>query len=445
MGFSLADVGLAAQGYDQAEMRRQAVNGAREDHDWQMQQRRQLADQQHRELAYQQELRDTMSQYLAGGAQGVPGSPQTTVQVAPPVANDDNGTAMPTVPKVTAAKPADDNMPGLYKAMASVQAKYGKAGEFEDTRKRLKKFQDEGVLDFISKAKQGAPDDELLDSFNKSGAVKLADLKRVGDGSYVGTTADGKPVGLDVKAMTESLLSPKDLLAHQDKTELAGERLKAVQTRTDAQKSIQDAKDRAQADVRDARAEALRSRAGYDDARADGTVSTGRGAGRTAGNWNQYDAQVRQLATVHLTAPDPDTGKPALDRKNLVSLTSMASQLARQHPEISPAEAVSAAVDKIDELKSVQEGAMGQAEEEAKTLKFDSPRKRDAWVAGRAKGLTGMRNAPATPASAIAPKTSSGDESAGTFKNADDVKAAYQAGKLTREQAKAALQQYGFK
>lgn len=412
MGFNLADIGLMGSGVNEVldldRVRRQAA----EDRAALLEERKRkeeeavaAQEEARRQRAYLEEARATMGQHLAGGALGIPAQAAVAGQVLDP--RQQEGGDVPIAPQ--AAKPAQDNTLGMYESLQKVAAKHGRLDQFEAMKKRFDTAKEEGVVDFIRKARQGASEPDLMDAFNQTGKVKLAGLRKMNDDEYAGVTADGKPVRLNLTSMTESLLGPKDMLTHQDRSERTAATLESKRLTLEQQDRANAARAgerEANIALKAAQADAARARAGKDDRAPAGN-------GRTAGNWNQYDSQLRQLATVHLTSTDPDTGKPVLDRKNLVMLTSMAGTLARQDPNLSPAEALQAGLDKLDEIRNIQDASLSQAEEEAKG--YSNQGDRAKYVKDRTAKLVKMRTtlatekagataAPAAPAAAAAAK-----------------------------------------
>lgn len=392
MGISLSDIGLMGSGYNEvmdADLRRR--QGA-EDRTYQIEerarkQREAIAAEQdaERRRAYESELRAELPRYLSGD-QAIPA--RTAVQAQP--ADDGRLYENGSVPRAAQpAAPAQPNEEGMYRRFQEIAAQHGRLDHYEAMKDRLKKFQDEGVIDFIKKARQGASDEDLVQTFNKNGKVKLAGLRKVNDDDYQGVTQDGKEVSLNLHRMTESLLGAKDLIAHVDKA--ADRERKAKEAEEKAKIAQQRASD--QGTLTAANIGLREAQAALVTARAEGR--TGGGADpsqRRAGNWNAFDKQVKDLATTHLTSPDPDTGKPTLDRKNLVALTSMASAIARRNPELSPAESLEQASNKIAEIQAIQEGSTQQAETESRKLPFDGERQRASWVKSRSTNLAKMRS-----------------------------------------------------
>lgn len=397
MGFSLADFGLVGAGYSDVMSSRARSARDAEDRAYQVEQRKR-ADQEYarkmeeaaRQRAYDEELRAETAKYLAGGEKATPAQPAVQGQALDPYEVDQGAVARAAQP----AQPAQVNEEGLYKALEAVQRKHGKMDEAEKTRKNLKAFQDEGVIEFIKKARQGATDDDLVTAFNKAGNIKLSGLTKVDDDNYAGVTQDGKDVHFNLPRMTESLLGAKDLVAHMDKTAERERRASEAEGRAKLQQeklAVSQQLASSQTGLREAQAELARARAG---------AAGGAPRGRTSGNWNQFDTQVKQLATAHLTSQDPDTGKPVVDRKNLLKLTSMAQALARRNPNLSPAEALEQAAERMDVVRAIQDRARDQAENEASALFAKGQGKqRDAWVESRAKNLAKMR----TPAEGDSP------------------------------------------
>lgn len=351
-------------------------------------------DEARRQRAYQSELRATIPTFLSGGTNAIPAQPAVAGQQLDPRQQEGGDVPVTAQP----AKPARDNEEGMLKAWEQIAIKHAQLPQYEAAKTRVKALADEGVVDFIRKARQGASESDLVDAFNKSGKIKITGLRKIDDNDYQAVTADGQPVSLNLERMTESMLGAKDLLAHLDKSEktaavLRGQEDKIAGKEREAALS---------AGLRDAKEELARSQARRADAQASG-VGAGDPSARRAGNWNQFDAQVKSLATTHLTQMDDTTGKPALDRKNLVRLTSMASAMGRTNPDLSPAEALDKAIEKFDEVRRIQEGAADQAEQESGGLKFDNEKQRQQWVRGRADRLTKMRNSITEPDTASAP------------------------------------------
>lgn len=406
MGFSLANFGLMADGANAVLNERTARMNAEEDRQYQLARRRReeeeaiaKQEEERRTRAYAEELRATLPKYLAGGERGIAAKPAIEGQTFD--ARQAEGGDVPIAAQP--AKPATDNTEGLYEALKGIAAKHGRLDHYEAMKDRVKKASEEGVIDFIKKARQGAPESELIETFNKSGKVKISGLRKMGDDEYAGVTPDGERVRLNLTSLTESLLAPKDLLAHQDRGDKTAAALEAKRLQLEGR----DRENAARAGEREARAraaevtaEAARIRAEAAKARADGA---GAPKPRGAGNWNQFDSQVKALAREQLTSRDPDSGKAVIDHKNVASLTSMASAIARRDPDLSPGEAISAAMEKLDEIRGVQDKSQDQAEQETAGLTFGSPKDREKWIANRAKNLVRARTAPAEASTAPAP------------------------------------------
>lgn len=388
-----SDVGLVGSGVQDVLTRAEAARNAEADRAWLTQERARKSeseqaalDDARRQRAFADEVRSIIPQYLAGGDNAIQAQPATPGVQLDPRQQEGGDLSTPAQP----AQPAQDNISGLYQAIQEAALRNGRLSDYEAMKKRLDAYKSEGVLDFIAKARQGAPESTLLDTFNQSGKVKLAALQKVDDGQYVGQTTDGQKVDLNLDRMTESLLGPKDYLAHSDRTDRTAATLDARKMAIDASEARNQGLD-ALRNANTALAEARLAK-----------LTSGDGAGsRTQGNWNVFDSQVRAHARDYVTELDPDTGKYVTDRKAALKLASMASALARKDPTLSAAEAVEAASQKLDSMRSVQQGAQSQAETEAATLSFSTPAKQKAWVDGRAAALTRMRES--APAGAAAP------------------------------------------
>lgn len=414
MGFSLSNFGLVSEGmnrsFDQRAAREDAERRRKQQEDdraYELERRKRTEEDEARTRAYAEELRQTLPKYLSGGEQAKPAQAAVPGEVLDPFAVDGGEVAR----TAQAAKPSGDNTEGLYEALKGVAAKYGRLDHYEAMKDRIKKAADEGVLDFIKKARTGTTEPELLESFNKSGKVKLKGLRRAGEDEFMAVTEDGQPVRLNLTSMTESLLAPKDLLTHLDKG-------------AERERKAADAERRAsyQGQVLDSKRQALEARSGLvaaqeELARARAEAARNPNAKpRGAGNWNSFDSQVKSLAREQLTGIDPETGKKTVDHKNVALLTSMASALARSDPEAypSPGEAITAAAEKLDEIRAAQDGAQSQAEDESSGLKFNDEKKRQAWIKSRAERLAKMRlpgkaakSAPAKPAAPAPTKAAS--------------------------------------
>lgn len=416
MGFNLADFGLVSSGWNASADAERARQIAEEDRLAQLELRRQKQAQAaaaqaefERQQAFQTEARQIVPKFLSGGDQAIPAQPASTTEIPQPAISDEGegNTTLPPAVKENPAKPASDNYAGMYDALQKVALKHGRVADYETMKGHAQKLQEEGVLDFVRAARRGADDEELKDTFNKSGKVRLKQLTKVGADQYAGLTEDGKPVAFDLNQITESLLAPKDLLAHKDRGELQQVRRELGQAATEARNTATQARLEAAIAKIDAADGVNAARAALMSAQAELArvkAGGGGGKGRTAGNWNQFDKEVRTLAQTHLTTLDADTGKPTLDRKNMVALTSMAAALARDDPESygSPAEAVAGAVDKMAEIKRVQEDAQTQAADEVKDLGFTDPKQRERWTRSRADNLARARQSAAAPAPAKA-------------------------------------------
>lgn len=413
MGLNLADFGLGMVGVNEMLDADRARRAYEADRTYLETQRKRVDEEAaaaqedaRRRRAYEQEQRSAMAEYLAGGSKAIPAREAVAGQVLDPRQQEGGDVARAAQP----ATPPQANDEGMYQALKAIAQKYGRLDHYDQLEKRLKAYQDEGVVDFIKKARQGASDSELVQAFNKSGKVKLAGVRKVDDDDYQGVTEDGQPVSLNITRMTESLLGPKDLLAHTDRTadrerkaRDAEEKARLAQDKAAMQGKLNDSL----AGLRDAQGELARARAGTAGNGVDPNV-------RRPGNLNQFDNQVKSLATTYLASKVDADGKPVPgSKKDVLKLTAMASALGRQNPQLSPGEAVEAAAAKMAEIDAIRETARDQAERESDTLDFGKDeKKRKDWVQGRTERLTKMRStmaggdepaAPAAPKPAAAP------------------------------------------
>lgn len=354
--FSFADFGLVAKGMDESADERTRRAQAEEDRRYQLDQRRRAEEEAiaaqeeaRRTRAYQEELRQVLPKYLAGGAQAIPAQPAVEGQVFDP--RQAEGGDVPLAAR--AAKPSQDNTEGLYKELQATAAKYGRLDHYEAMKTRIKQAAEEGVIDFIKKARQGAPDTELIDTFNRSGKLKLGGLRKVNDDEFAAVTEDGQPVRLNLTSLNESLLAPKEMLAHQDKTQATEARLTAAREANEARAQTASAKLDAQRAGLEARSGVLAAQEDAARARAErDRAAAGRDPSAKPKNWTTFDNQVKALAKDQLTSQDA-AGKKTTDWKSVASLTSMAGALARKDPEAypSPAAALTAAAERMEELK----------------------------------------------------------------------------------------------
>lgn len=268
MAFSLANFGLAAGSARDVLNERVSRERADQDREYQLAKRKREEDdalikqeEAKRDRAYAEELRATLPKYLSGGANATPAQPAVPGEVLDPFAVDGGEVARTAQP----AKPAGDNTTGLYEALKGVAAKYGRLDHYEAMKKRIKTAADEGVIDFIAKARQGLPEPELLASFNQNGKVKLKGLRRAGEDEFAAVTEDGQPIRLNLTSLTESLLAPKDLLTHRDKGEKTAATLEARRLSLEQQ----DRANQARAGEREARILAATAQADLAAARAD--------------------------------------------------------------------------------------------------------------------------------------------------------------------------------
>lgn len=400
MAFSLANFGLAAGGARDVLNERVSRERADQDREYQLAKRKREEDdalikqeEAKRDRAYAEELRATLPKYLSGGANASPAQPAVPGEVLDPFAVDGGEVARTAQP----AKPAGDNTEGLYKALQDVAAKHGRLDHYEAMKKRIKTAADEGVIDFIAKARQGLPETELLASFNQNGKVKLKGLRRAGEDEFAAVTEDGQPIRLNLTSLTESLLAPKDLLIHRDK----GEKTAAVLEARRLTAEQQDRANAARSGEREARILLATTQADLAAARADRVRNP-------VENWTAFDNEIRKAAS-DLSTTSTEDGKKAVDYKRKAALVSMAQEMARRNPEAysSPTAAVDAAMEKLDEIRGVQDKAADQAEQESAGLNFDTPAKRQAWIKSRAERLTktrlGQGEARSAPAKAAAP------------------------------------------
>lgn len=386
MGFTLADVGLVSTGWNASADAERARQMAEEDRLYQLEQRRQRQEQAaaaqaefQRQQAFGSDSRAIIQKHLAGGEQSIPAS---SVEIPQPATSDegDNNTTLPPAIK---EQPAQDNYAGMYSALQAAAVKHGRLDDFEKVKQRSQKFQEEGLLDFTRAARRGASDDELKDTFNKTGAVRLKELRKIEDGKYVGMTESGKAVSLDLDQITESLLDPKSLLAHKDKSELTSAKLKMNEVTNEAKSTTAQAKLDASRAALDARSGVLSAQEDAARARAERDRALADKAGQPKEiKWPQFDAQLKALAKDQLTTTDK-LGKKTTDFKAVASLSSMASAIARSDPETypSPATALTAAAEMMDEISQV---AKSQAEKEAEALD-----KKSTWFSDAVKAATG--------------------------------------------------------
>ena len=364
MAFSLADFGLVSSGmnrsFDQRAAREDAERKRKqqeEDRAYELERRKRAEEDEARTRAYAEELRQTLPKYLAGGEQARPAQAAVAGEVLDPFAVDGGEVARTAQP----ARAAGDNTEGLYEALKGVAAKYGRLDHYEAMKDRIKKATDEGVLDFIKKARVGTPEPELLESFNKSGKVKLRGLRRAGDDEFMAVTEDGQPVRLNLTSLTESLLAPKDLLAHQDKG-------------AERERKASDAERRAtyQGQVLDSKRQALEARSGLVTAQEE--LARAR-ADRVRNpvvkppkptDFGKIDNEItKALKPEYTTQKD---GGPKVDYAGFSAHKSMVSALVRQDPEKWKDDlpgAIREAGKVIDEAREV---AKKQAEEEAKGI-----------------------------------------------------------------------------
>lgn len=348
MGFSLADFGLMGAGYNEVMDADRARRYSAEDRTFQLaererKQREAIAAEQdaERRRAYEAELRAEMPKFLATGEEAIPARAAVPAQQLDPTEVDQGAIARAAVP----AAPAQPNEEAMYRRFQEIAAKHGRLDHHEAMKERLKKYQDEGVLDFIKKARQGAGETELVETFNKNGKVKLAGLRKVDDDDYVGVTSDGKDVSLNTSRMIESLLGPKDLIAHTDRTEKTAAALEAKRIGLEQQDRANAARAgerTANIGLREAQAELARARAGAAD----------RGKPDKPRNWTSFDNEIGKAATDLSTSND--AGKKVVDHARKASIKSMAQALARANPEdyASPGAAVDAAVERLDEVRA---------------------------------------------------------------------------------------------
>jgi hypothetical protein len=357
MGFSLANAGLMYQGaaevLDQDQRRRDAVVDRQytlEERDRKRREAERAEAERLRQESYSAEVRATMGDYLAGGAKAKPAQEAEAAQPLDPYEVDQG--AIGRAGK--AAKPAQDNTEGMYEALRSIAAKHGQQKDYEAMEKRLKAYKEEGVLDFIAKARQGAPDDELVETFNKSGKLKIKGIKRVDDDDFEAVLEDGRTTSLNVTRMTESLLTPKDQLALKDKE---SERERKAR---EAEQKVIVARERLALDERNAA-----SRRALQEAQAElAQYRAGGGGAKPAKprSWTSFDNEIGKAAADLSTSTDPG-GKKVVDHARKAAIKSMAQALARANPEDydSPGAAVDAAVERLDEVRN-QAAARAQRE-----------------------------------------------------------------------------------
>lgn len=385
MGFldGIAALGLAGRGYENTDR-------AIRDRDWQQAER----DRQKKinDMVLKDALRkDELAQGLRDVMAGVPQRAAARgLDVTTPAENDPYGEGYVHTDKGFEA-PGGTNLRATAKAAADYLAGKGEIDAAEKYRKTMKALEDEGFKDVIVGIAAGRTPKEIADEFNAIGEkrivggstdgrvyrfkyedgteatydrgqvrelaqaygfLKKPDLHNVPEGATV--LKDGRPVYTAPKATkTERIdpLSPEGIAAAEDREE-ARARGRARGTPDKATKP------------------------------------------RGAGNWNQFDSQVRTLAREHLTSADPDSGRKSVDHRNVARLTSMASAIAREDPDAyqSPGEAVTAAIEKLDALRVVEDEARTRAETESQGLTFDDEKKRERWIANRADRLLQVRS-----------------------------------------------------
>jgi hypothetical protein len=275
---------------------------------------------------------------------------------------------------------------GKLKAAADYLAEKGEIEQSEKYQKQLKALEAEGYNTMILGMAEGKDPKAIAGEFNRVGE------KRIVNGRLDGTVyrfayEDGTEAQYDRESVRAAAIQKGLLKKAETRIVPAGSTIT-----TDDGKPLYTAPEKTQAPrnidpLSPEGIEAGRKRA----VAIAGTRPTTDPSVRRPGNLNQFDSQVKALATQHLTEVSEETGKPTMDRQSLVKLTALASSIGRKDPTLSPAEALQSALVEFEGERADIAAANDQAVKEAGTLTFADERQKAAWVKSRTERMVKMR------------------------------------------------------
>lgn len=306
--------------------------------------RRQLQAEQQAalQLAAAQRDEDFRARAASGLADFLPsGAKATTVQTQE-IAPDDQAPSGFQDAGPAAVK-RYDNRAGALDFMREAAIKSGNPDRAMEIDKRLRAYKDEGLLDTARAIASGQPDDVIRDTFNASGRVKLASVKRLDKSRIVGVTEDGRQVQFDASQMMGGLLSPDQFKRDESREEVTQARLSEGNWKSEAA--------RAKAENDRIKAEAYRDRM----SRLGGPAgSKPVDPAKERAERRRWQADVERYARDEATSIDPESGAKVVDSDRLNQIAGLSALLVQEQPDLlsDPRGTAQAASMRLEELKA---------------------------------------------------------------------------------------------